>query len=410
VWVLKCHRWGDHAQSLALAEALGWPFIVKKTKFHWYELFFAVAGMATLVGLNRRRSSPMTPPWPDLIILAGRQNETPAKWIRKKSGGRTRIVVIGGRNWTPPDELDCIITTAQFSLPVHRTVLHNTFPLHVATPERLAQSRAEWMPRVGNLRGPYLAVMVGGSSGPYVFSRETARRLGREASALARMMGASLLVSTSARTGKAACRALEEAIDVPCLFYRFRPDDADNPHLGFLALADSVIVTGDSMSMLMEACDTGRPVYMFEFGGGPAAMHGPRSADPRIHQWWRWSQLKDQGLLMLHYGLAISLPAWRFNRSRDIRKIQDQLVASGRVQWLGDVLNAWAGGHAGETGTGVVHPLPFEDLQRAVQRVRGLFQTERPRQAVPSARPAPTTARTVSKVTPGSQAEVGRPA
>ncbi|HVT50192.1 MAG TPA: ELM1/GtrOC1 family putative glycosyltransferase [Dongiaceae bacterium] len=410
VWVLKCHRWGDHAQSLALAEALGWPFIVKKTKFHWYELFFAVAGMATLVGLNRRRSSPMTPPWPDLIILAGRQNETPAKWIRKKSGGRTRIVVIGGRNWTPPDELDCIITTAQFSLPVHRNVLHNTFPLHVATPERLAQSRAEWMPRVGNLRGPYLAVMVGGSSGPYVFSRETARRLGREASALARMMGASLLVSTSARTGKAACRALEEAIDVPCLFYRFRPDDADNPHLGFLALADSVIVTGDSMSMLMEACDTGRPVYMFEFGGGPAAMHGPRSADPRIHQWWRWSQLKDQGLLMLHYGLAISLPAWRFNRSRDIRKIQDQLVASGRVQWLGDVLNAWAGGHAGETGTGVVHPLPFEDLQRAVQRVRGLFQTERPRQAVPSARPAATTARTVSKVTPGSQAEVGRPA
>jgi hypothetical protein len=113
---------------------------------------------------------------------------------------------------------------------------------------------------------------------------------------------------------------------------------------------------------------------------------------------------------MLHYGLAISLPAWRFNRSRDIRKIQDQLVASGRVQWLGDVLNAWAGGHAGETGTGVVHPLPFEDLQRAVQRVRGLFQTERPRQAVPSARPAATTARTVSKVTPGSQAEVGRPA
>jgi mitochondrial fission protein ELM1 len=388
--VLECHRPGDHAQSLALAEALGWPFTVKKMTFRWFELFFALAGMATLAGLNRRRSSPLTAPWPDLLIVSGRMNETPAKWIRKKSGGRTKIVVIGGRNWTPPDELDCIITTAQFRMPPHRNILHNTFPLHLATPERLAQSAAECAPRLGQLRGPFLTLMVGGSSGPYVFSRESAQRLGREASTLARRLGATLLVSTSARTGKAASRVLERAIDVPCVFYRFRQDDPDNPHLGFLALADALIVTGDSMSMLMEACDTGRPVYMFEFGGGPAAMHGPRSADPRIHQWWRWSQLKDQGVLMLHYGFAISLPAWRLNRSRDIRRIQDRLVASGRVQWLGDALEAElvSFSRPGESDPQGVDPLGLEDLQRAVQRVRGLFQADRPPYALPNALPA----------------------
>jgi mitochondrial fission protein ELM1 len=402
VWVLECHRPGDHAQSLALAEALDWPFTVKKMTFRWFELFFALAGMATLAGVNRRRSSPLTAPWPDLLIISGRMNETPAKWIRKKSGGRTQIVVIGGRNWTPPDELDCVITTAQFRMPAHRNVLHNTFPLHLATPERLAQSAAECAPRLGAMRGPFLTLMVGGSSGPYVFSRETAQRLGREASDLARRLGATLLVSTSARTGKSASRALERAIDVPCVFYRFRQDDADNPHLGFLALADSLIVTGDSMSMLMEACDTGRPVYMFEFGGGPAAMHGPRSTDPRIHQWWRWSQLKDQGLLMLHYGFAISLPAWRLNRSRDIRCIQDRLVASGRVQWLGDALDADIGHRPVETGHPGVHPLGLEDLQRAVQRVRALFQADRPQQAIPNALLAP-----VAKVAPRSPAERG---
>jgi mitochondrial fission protein ELM1 len=392
VWVLECHRPGDHAQSLALAEALGWPFVVKRTKFHWYELFFALAGMATLVGLNRRRSSPLKAPWPDLLIVSGRQNETPAKWIRRRSGGRTRIVVIGGRNWTPPDELDCIITTAQFRLPAHPNVLHNTFPPHIATPERLAQAATECAPRLRHLRGPYIALMVGGSSGPYVFSRATARRLGREASALARRMGASLLVSTSARTGKAASAVLERSIDVPCLFYRFRKDDPDNPHLGFLGLADEIIVTGDSMSMLMEACDTGRPVYMFEFGGGPAAMHGPRSADPRIREWWRWSQLKDQGLLTLHYGFAISLPAWRLNRSRDIRCIQDRLVASGRVQWLGDALNSGQPRHRVKESGPAIDPLGFDDLQRAVQRVRALMQIERPRlgpvPTVPAANPA----------------------
>lgn len=112
VWVLKCHRFGDHAQSLGLAQALGWPFIVKEMEFHWYEIFFALPGYITLLGLDRRKSSPLTPPWPDLVIMAGRRNETPAKWIRRQSGGKTRVVVVG-RYWTPPAELDLNITTHQ---------------------------------------------------------------------------------------------------------------------------------------------------------------------------------------------------------------------------------------------------------------------------------------------------------
>ncbi len=353
VWVLKCHRAGDHAQSLALARALGWPFVVKETRFHWYELFFALASCATLAGLNRRRSSPLAPPWPDLVIMAGRPNETPAKWIRKQSGGRTRIVVIG-RYWTPPSELDFVITTPQFRLPENANVLHNSFPLHPVTKPVLAEARRVWAPRLANFHPPYVALLVGGSSGPYVFSRESACRLGREASALARSLNATLLVSTSARTTRRAVTALERAIDVPYLLYRWRQGDPDNPHLGFLALADGVIVTGDSMSMLAEACSTGRPVHIFEFGGGPAAMHGPRPRDPHVRQWWRWSQLKDQGILGLPYAFAIGLPAWRLNRSRDIRLVQDRFVASGRARWLGD------------EAAGPLYPAPADDLQRAV--------------------------------------------
>jgi mitochondrial fission protein ELM1 len=360
VWVLKCHRVGDHAQSLALAHALGWPFVVKETSFRWYELFFALASCATLAGLDRRQSSPLVPPWPDLIILAGRPNETPAKWIRKQSGGRTRIVVLG-RYWTPPRELDFVVTTPQFRLPENPNVLHSSFPLHGVTKAALAEEAEIWAPLLDGDRPPYVTVLVGGSSGPYVFSRETARRLGREASALARSLGATLLVSTSARTTRGATRALESTIDVPCHFYRWQANDDDNPHLGFLAMADAIIVTGDSLSMLAEACATGRPVHIFEFGGGPAAMHGPRSADARVRQWWRWSQLKDQGVLGLPYAFAIGLPAWRLNRSRDIRLVQDRFVACGRARWLG--------GDAREP----VQAAPVDDLQRAVEYIRELM-------------------------------------
>lgn len=366
VWVLKCHRAGDHAQSLGLARALGWSFTVKETKYHWYEAFFALPGAVTMIGLNRRRSSPLTPPWPDLIIMAGRQNETPAKWIRQQSGGRTRIVVLG-RYWTPPDELDLVVTTPQFRLPPHPNVLHNNFPLHPVTPKRLDEAAEIWAPRLVGLAAPYLAVMVGGSSGPYIFSRRTAERLGREASALARAMGASLLVCTSARTGQRAMSALARAIDVPCHFYRWRANDDDNPYHGFLALADAFIVTADSMSMLAEACHTHRPVYMFEFGGGPAAMHGPRGRDKRVRQWWHLSQLLDQGVLGLPYAWWIGRPARRLNRSRDIRLVQDLYIRSGRAKWLTDPPQL-PSSHAK-----AANMVPMDDLQQAVRRVRRMM-------------------------------------
>jgi mitochondrial fission protein ELM1 len=360
VWVFKCHRAGDHAQSLALAHALGWPFVVKEMRFLPHELYFALRGKATLAGIDRRRSSSLEPPWPDLIIMAGRQNETPAKWVRDQSGGRTRIVVIG-RYWTPADQLDLVVTPPQFRLREHPHVLVNDFPLHHVTAEKLDAAARIWRPRLADLPHPWIALVVGGSSGPYVFSRETARRLGHEASAFARTHGGSLLVTTSPRTGRGAMEALDRAIEVPHKFYRWRPSDPENPYVGYLALADRFIVTADSLSMLAEACATGRPVFMFEFGGGPAAMRGPRARDPRVRQWWRWSQLRDQGLLGLHYALTIGLPPWRINRSRDIRLAQDRFVALDRARWLGDTEpRPW-------------HPAALQDLDRAVARVRALF-------------------------------------
>jgi len=36
----------------------------------------------------------------------------------------------------------------------------------------------------------------------------------------------------------------------------------ENPYLGLLSLADAIVVTSDSVSMISEACFTGKPVYV----------------------------------------------------------------------------------------------------------------------------------------------------
>ena len=48
----------------------------------------------------------------------------------------------------------------------------------------------------------------------------------------------------------------------------------DNPYASILALADAVLVTGDSANMVGEATATGAPVHVFEPSGGDAGKLG----------------------------------------------------------------------------------------------------------------------------------------
>ena len=124
---------------------------------------------------------------------------------------------------------------------------------------------------LAHLPRPFVAVLVGGYAGPHALDREKAERLGREASSLARSQGGSLLITTSYRTSPAATAGLLASIDVPHRIFCYRPDAGANPYFAFLALADSIVVTCDSASMLAEACATRKPVYMFDLSRDDSA-------------------------------------------------------------------------------------------------------------------------------------------
>ncbi len=364
VWVLECHRAGDRAQSLGLAHALGWPFELKRIAYTWYEFVPNMLIEANLLGVDRAGSSPLSPPWPDLVISAGRRNENVAKWICRQSGGRTRIVLVG-RGWTRPATVDLVIATPQYRLKPHPNLLINELPLHIVDPDERASAGALWARRWAGLPRPWVAVLVGGSSGPYLFDAASAERLGREASAVARETGGSLLVTTSSRTRPTVVPALKRAIGAPAFLHEWRRGEEENPYLALLALADRFIVTGDSMSMLAEAAGTGKHVQMFEFGSGLVPMRGPWSSRLEPRPWGRWLELLRQRPRAIVNALAIALPPVRLNRARDIRIVQDILIRSGRAVWLGEDVARLRGA-------------PLRDLDRAVSRVKAMFAAGEP--------------------------------
>src|SRR5262245_56761655 len=68
VWVLRSSRAGDASQVLALAEALGWPFEVKRLEFRPLSVVVAPPFATSDAGLDRNRSDDLAPPWPDLVL------------------------------------------------------------------------------------------------------------------------------------------------------------------------------------------------------------------------------------------------------------------------------------------------------------------------------------------------------
>ena len=354
VWILQSPHSGDNTQLRALAAALGWPTDVKRLVYRSNEGALRLLGLATLAGVDRARSSPIAAPWPDLVICSGRGAEAVAFWIKAQNPG-LRIVFVG-TPWAPLGKFDLIITTPQYGLPQAPNILHNMLPVHDVTAPRLAAEAQRWESRLQHLPRPFTALLVGGSSGPYLFTPTAAARLGREASALARAAGGSLLITTSARTGKAAADALEAALDVPYFLYRWQVPPEDNPFHAVLGLSERVIVTADSISMLSEATAAGRPVMLFDIEEAQFAMRAEEGKGQGKLPPIGWKGRTAEATLFRF--LINHLPP-RF--SRDLRIVHRQLIASGGASWLGEALPAH---RAAATDDG---------LPRAVARIRGLF-------------------------------------
>jgi mitochondrial fission protein ELM1 len=366
VWLLMGDRAGDNSQVVGLGEALGWRLEEKHFVYTAYEKVVNLPFGDHLLGVNKAESSHVEAPWPDLVISAGRKNEPIARYIRKqarKESGKKVRLIHAGRPWASPPNWDLVITTPQYRLPRDPNIVHNDTPLHRVTRERLDEAAASWRERTADLPRPLIAVLCGGNSGPYPFDRASGKRLAAEAEALAQEFGGSLLITTSARTLDETTDALFAGITSPSIRYRWKKDDPDNPFFAFLGLADRVIVTADSVSMMAEACVTGRPVYLYDTGEGMTSMKENPWLDGLAHAADVEVGDSKMGFSRWHlkahiYRLTMRMGPQRL--TRDIRIVQQLLVDTKRAVWLGE-------GHPDAEAP------PLEDMARAVARVRALF-------------------------------------
>lgn len=316
IWVLADDRAGNVAQCLGVAEALGLPFTVKTIAYDRFARLPNALRGAGLTGVAPESRAALCAPWPRLVIAAGRRTAPVARWIKRRSGAR--LVQIMDPGFPGRGDFDLIVSPAHDSPKPGGNVLEVLGAPHRVTPERLAAEAEKWGPAFAHLPRPWVAVIVGGATKNRPFPVEMARSLGESVARLAAGMGGSLLLTTSRRTGAEQEAALAAGLPEPRWLHLFS-QGGDNPYFGFLALADAVIVTGDSVSMCCEACASAAPVFIWAPEGWAAPKHA------RLH-----AQLYRAGLARPLEGAA-GLEGWerpRLNAAREVaRVIRERLLS-----------------------------------------------------------------------------------
>ncbi|MGF1608593.1 MAG: mitochondrial fission ELM1 family protein [Kiloniellales bacterium] len=265
-WVVSDGRAGIEIQCRGLAERIGCEPLIKRIKARWPWRSLPPAFWIDPLRHLSPSGDLLQPPWPDLLIGTGRLAVAPNLAVRRASKGRTFTIQIQDPKVAPAN-FDLVIVPEHDRLR-GPNVITTRGSLHGITEERLAAAAAKWAPRVAALARPRVTVLIGGDSRTHRLTRENAERLGQGLATIAREQGAGLLVTPSRRTGPESLAIIRAAlVRLPAAIW---DGNGENPYLGYLALADAFVVTGDSVNMICEAAFTGKPIHIADISGGTA--------------------------------------------------------------------------------------------------------------------------------------------
>ncbi|GAQ85382.1 elongated mitochondria 1 [Klebsormidium nitens] len=133
--------------------------------------------------------------------------------------------------------------------------------LHTVDTAVLRMETARWHDVFSSLPAPIVAVSIGGPTRHCPYGLDLAAELVTGLRTMLAANGGCVRMTMSRRTPAHIARHVRQELAGESRV-KIWDGRGDNPHLGHLAWADTFIVTADSVSMLSEACSTGKPVYV----------------------------------------------------------------------------------------------------------------------------------------------------
>lgn len=260
IWLVISDKGGDNTQVGIIKDALGLPVITKtvlpKPQYVLGKPFFR----PTIHHIDLERSDKLEGPWPDLILTIGRRPGMASLWIQKQSGFKSKIVLLG-RPKRFHRRFSLIITPSQYLVPDDPRIINLKLPLFNVDREAINRQGDAWKERLANMPRPITALMVGGKTDPFRFDAQTALAL--MTSIKQQTAGGTLYISTSRRTLPEVTEVIRQQMPANGKLFCWGDDSNDNPYRALLSQADNFVVTGDSVSMMVEVAQMEKPLAIY---------------------------------------------------------------------------------------------------------------------------------------------------
>jgi len=280
VWLLSDGRAGNERQVQALADAMQLDArhvaLRARAPWRWFAPRLTTAGHLAFPADRLR------PPWPALAIGCGRQAALAARVLRDQSNGATfTIQILDPR--VAPSHFDLVVAPRHDALD-GANVIATLGALNPVDDAWLARAALAF-PALAQLPRPRTVLLVGGPRRGLALDAAWLDAVIARIDGWRQRDGGSVLVTTSRRTPAAWRERLRGAFRNGCTCFWGGAEDGANPYASYLALADRIVVTPDSVNMLSEACAVGVPVITRLPPRAPAKLAA-------LHR-----ELRDQGWL-----------------------------------------------------------------------------------------------------------------
>jgi len=260
IWSLSDGKAGHAAQAMALSEALAAgeaaPAIVPKTTLEFDARHLPAFVLGTKWVEPSRLCEDCTEPWPDVIVSCGSRASSAALAIKARTGAKAVCILRPAHGLS---RYDAVVG------PNHdRLEGENVIPVCgslVAADLRKKISECADSGFIPPCPGQRLVVLLGGANKMFPFERADCLRLAQDIRKVTEEQKLSVIAVKSRRTPFAAVELIQRKLG------EMNPEPqalVTNVYLDAIAAADFLLVTGDSVNMLSEACASGVPTYIYE--------------------------------------------------------------------------------------------------------------------------------------------------
>lgn len=329
-WGVSDGRAGIQVQTTSLLDALGleslplyvqmrppwrWlpPVLIPRTMGRWVYSADTIKALTDTLAPASKTS-------PRAIVTCGRQAALFGVFARRlirKAGLETTVIQVQDSGLNPA-LFDFVVTPTHDKLR-GPNVLTSQGGLNSLTPARLDAAAQELTPRLRPLPRPLVAVLIGGKSKVHDLTAQNLDDLLHALRQWHDQSGCGFLITPSRRTPHAFRDRIQRAFaDLPHFYWDGeKPKDeggtgagGPNPYRGYLAVAQHIVVSADSVNMLTEAASTGKPVWIAPARGGSAKFD-------RLHH-----SLVTAGIAR---PLSPKLESWHYPPLREAARIAAQL-------------------------------------------------------------------------------------